>query len=115
MKQLGFISVLLLLTFSGISAEKNTKCRDELQRLCGREYPNGKNLGQCIKLGIDKLSPECRPRRIDFPAVRRDCKGEIVTSCSGSTDDGKTYQCLRRKLTETPDSVSVACATRMNQ
>ncbi len=104
---------IVALAFGAIAAEQNTKCKDELKKLCGAEYPKGRHLGHCIKLGIDRLSPECRPRHVDFTAIRRHCAPEISAACSGSADDGKTYQCLRRKITETPEAVSAGCLTHM--
>lgn len=112
MKLFRFLPIVVF-AFGASAAEHNTKCKDELKRLCGAQYPGGRHLGQCIKLGIDRLSPECRPRHVDFTAIRRDCGAEISAACSGSTDDGKIYQCLRRRITETPETITGACLARM--
>lgn len=114
-----FIVVLIALFVSGalLSQEKNTKCKDELARICPGYGGDGNKLGACLKdpEKSKQLSPECKPRRVDFPAIKASCNTEIKSYCAAATEDGKLYMCIRQQMNKNPSSVGQNCKDQMNK
>ncbi len=101
------IGALLLITLSVYAQEKNTKCRDELAKICPGNRGDGKKIGDCLKdrKNLEKLSEDCRPRRVDMHRIKERCASEITKFCGSAKADGDIFMCLRRKN----DALSKGC------
>ena len=112
--KLTYLAISLSLAGTAIAPENNTKCKDQLKKICGKNYATSTNLGNCLQDNAAKMSPECRPRRVDFAAIKQQCAPEIATHCAGMDSESRLYQCLRQKMRHDSKAVSAACTTRMN-
>lgn len=101
------IGALLLINLGVYAQEKNTKCRDELAKVCPGNSGDGKKIGDCLKdrKNLEKLSEDCRPKRVDLHRIREKCASEIAKFCGTAKSDGDMFMCLRRKN----DALSKGC------
>ncbi len=104
----------LLIAGAAVFAE-NTKCKDQLEKVCPGNGGDSAKLSLCLKdqSKVAQLSPDCRPRRVDIPAIRAKCAAEIK-SCPNAENDGQMYMCVRRQINANPAAVSAACKAQMN-
>jgi hypothetical protein len=91
--------------------EKNTKCKDELERICPGHKGDGKKVSECLKdkTKAASISPECKSKRVDFVKIKKDCSNEISSNCATPRNDGELYMCLRKNQTK----LSTKCASSL--
>jgi hypothetical protein len=96
-----FLAVLLLAPSGDALAQAAASCRGDIAKACAQTAPGGSRVSQCLRQGMEQLSPGCRAHvravNLQLKETRAPCEDDLLLLCEGvDLTEARIASCLAR-------------------